>query len=41
VKRIEKSSRKGHYNLMSYAGVSPMENMRVDWIAPVEWVKRG
>lgn len=41
VKFVERGRKKGTYTLRSYAGNDPITDVRADWIAPVEWVKRG
>lgn len=40
VKTLFKGRKAGLYRLRSYATMQDMEDMRIDWAAPVEWVKR-
>jgi transcriptional regulator with XRE-family HTH domain len=42
LKTIEKGSRPGRYSLHSYsANQPPIENVEIEWAAPIEWCRRS
>jgi transcriptional regulator with XRE-family HTH domain len=42
IKILDKGTVPGHYTLRSYNPLSrPMENVEIEWAAPITWVRRG
>ncbi len=40
IKKLARGRRKNHYTLLSY-NAEPIEDVELDWCAPVIWIKRG